>query len=681
MKRVLIIGADEGGGVLLQTLQATEMKVVAIIGIKNTDAFQIAHDYNIPTSMHWKEWINKNIDLVIDATGNESVISEIREIKSDKTLIIPAFLASFVSELLAEKEKLVEHLTLQKENQSLLLNHIRDGMIVINTNEVVQFVNSSAEHILGIAKTDIENRPIAKVIENSRLPHVLNSKRKEINQRMVLENGKTIITTRLPVINAKDELVGAFSVFKDITEVIKLAEENTDLKEFKTMLEAIFHSSDEAISVVDEKGLGIMINPAYTRLTGLTAEKVIGHPATTDIFEGESMHLKVLQTGIPVRGVRMKVGAAKRDVIVNVAPIIVESQIKGSVGVLHDVSEIKSLTHELKKAMKIIRNLEAKYTFDDIIGISPEMNLTLEQAKVGAKTPATVLLRGESGTGKELFAHAIHNESDRKHRKFIRLNCSSTPETRIEMELFGIEDSHHSHDGQKGLFEEANFGSVFLDEVGELSLSMQAKLLRVLQEGEIVRAGGTKPIAVDVRVITATNLNLEKAIMERTFREDLYYFLNRLPIYIPPLRERLMDIPVLTEHIIDKMNHEYGRNVHSISEEAITELSNYSWPGNIRELENVIGRAMIYMDGALNEIKQEHLPKLHVHTVLREVHLQKNQAENTSLQEAVEAFEKEYIGSILKQYNYNKTKTARVLHISIRNLYYKMDKYYLDKGD
>src|SRR5699024_6875385 len=296
-----------------------------------------------------------------------------------------------------------------------------------------------------------------------------------------------------------------------------------------------------------------------------------------------------------------------RDVIVNVAPIIVESQIKGSVGVLHDVSEIKSLTHELKKAMKIIRNLEAKYTFDDIIGISPEMNLTLEQAKVGAKTPATVLLRGESGTGKELFAHAIHNESDRKHCKFIRLNCSSTPETRIEMELFGIEDSH-SHDGQKGLFEEANFGSVFLDEVGELSLSMQAKLLRVLQEGEIVRAGGTKPIAVDVRVITATNLNLEKAIMERTFREDLYYFLNRLPIYIPPLRERLMDIPVLTEHIIDKMNHEYGRNVHSISEEAITELSNYSWPGNIRELENVIGRAMIYMDGTLNEIKQEHLP-------------------------------------------------------------------------
>src|SRR5699024_6213726 len=217
------------------------------------------------------------------------------------------------------------------------------------------------------------------------------------------------------------------------------------------------------------------------------------------------------------------VGVESRDVLVNAAPIIVEGNIKGSVGVLHDVSEIESLTNELKKARKITRNLEAKYTFDDIIGISPEIHLTLEQAKVGAKTPATVLLRGEPGTGKELFAHAIHNESDRSHYKFIRLNCSAIPDSRMEIELFEQEEAASSRNGKKGAFEEANLGSIFLDEIGDLSLNIQAKLLRVLQEGEIVRVGGTKPIEVDVRVITATKVNLEHAIMGHTFREDLYY--------------------------------------------------------------------------------------------------------------------------------------------------------------
>src|SRR5699024_492778 len=147
-------------------------------------------------------------------------------------------------------------------------------------------------------------------------------------------------------------------------------------------------------------------------------DTIIGKPASVDISEGESMHMKVLETRKPVRGVAMKVGPSKKDVLVNVAPVIVDGQVKGSVGVIHDVSEIHALTNELKKAQRMIRTLEAKYTFDDIIGPSPEMQLALEQAKVGAKTPATVLLRGESGTGKELFAHAIHNESDRKHHKF-----------------------------------------------------------------------------------------------------------------------------------------------------------------------------------------------------------------------------------------------------------------------
>ncbi|HLR01370.1 MAG TPA: sigma 54-interacting transcriptional regulator [Virgibacillus sp.] len=679
MKQVLIIGAGKSGGVLLKQLMTAKVNVVAIVAITDTDAFPIAHEYDIPTSTNWKKWFQEDLDFIVETTDDDTVFNQLLEMKNHETLIIPAIHTSFFSTLISEKESIIEHLKIKYENKSLLLNHIRDGMVVVNTKGIVQFANSNAEHILNISKQQLENKPIETVIENSRLPHVLRSHQKEINQRLVLQSGRTIITTRLPIFNVEDELVGAFSIFKDITEVKKLAEENTDLKEIKTMLEAIIQSSDEAISVVDQNGYGIMINPAYTRLTGLSEENIIGYPATTDIFEGESMHMKVLETGIPVRGVHMKVGTLRRDVLVNVAPVIVEGKIKGSVGVLHDVSEINSLNQELKKARKIIRNLEAKYTFDDIVGRSPEMELTLEQAKVGAKTPATVLLRGESGTGKELFAHAIHNESKRKDRKFIRFNCSSGSETYLNIELFGREEQSSSRPEKKGLFEEANHGSIFLDEIGELSLNMQAKLLRVLQEGEIVRVGGTKPITVDVRVITATDINLEKAIMERTFREDLYYLLNRLPIFMPPLRERLMDIPVLTEHIIDKMNHEYSRHVDSISKDAISELSNYSWPGNIRELENVIGRAMIYMGSAMNEIQLEHLPNLHVHTVLRDTHLQ-NQID-IPLQEAVDGFEKEYINRILRQCNYNKTKTAKTLQISIRSLYYKMDKYELEYNE
>src|SRR5690606_14396174 len=207
----------------------------------------------------------------------------------------------------------------------------------------------------------------------------------------------------------------------------------------------------------------------------------------------------------------------------------------------------------------------------------------------------------------------IHNESDRKFNKFIRVNCAAIAESVLESELFGYEEGAFTgakSGGKKGLFEEANNGSIFLDEIGELSLSMQAKLLRVLQEKEVVRVGGTTPIPLNIRIITATNVNLEKAITNNTFREDLYYRLNRLPIYIPTLKERLSDLPSLVEHMILKVNQLYGRNVKTITETAMEKLRSYHWPGNIRELENVIGRAVIFMDVTEEVINYHHLPNL-----------------------------------------------------------------------
>src|SRR5699024_6401660 len=218
-----------------------------------------------------------------------------------------------------------------------------------------------------------------------------------------------------------------------------LAEENTDLRKVKMMLEAIINSSEEAISVVDEHGNGLLINPAYTRMTGLSEADVIGKPATVDIAEGESIHLKVLQTKKPVRGAKLRVGPGNKEVFVNVAPLIVDDKLRGSVAVIHDISNIEKLTSELKEARQKIRELEASYTFDDIIGNSDEINLAINQAQVAANTPVTVLLRGASGTGKELFAHAIHNASERKHHKFIRVNCAALAESVLESELFGYE--------------------------------------------------------------------------------------------------------------------------------------------------------------------------------------------------------------------------------------------------
>lgn len=447
------------------------------------------------------------------------------------------------------------------------------------------------------------------------------------------------------------------------------------------MLEAIIQSSDEAISVVDEHGTGIIINPAYTRLTGLTREQVVGKPATADISEGESMHFKVLQTRKPVRGVRMKVGPNGRDVLVNVAPIIVDGILKGSVGVIRDVSEIQSLTEELHRARQIIRTLEAKYTFEDIIGSSDEMHFAVEQAKLGAKTPATVLLRGESGTGKELFAHAIHNASNRKYNKFIRVNCAAISVSLLESELFGYEEGAFSgakRGGKRGLFEEANNGSIFLDEIGELSTETQAKLLRVLQENEIVRVGGTKPISINVRVIAATNVNLEKGMVEGRIREDLYYRINKLPIQIPPLRDRKEDIPLLCYHLLKKINQDYGRNVEGITDAALEYLSNYEWPGNVRELENILGRAIINMNFNEAIIDVHHIPHLETKMIDKKeinVPIEINLESSRTLAEMIEEFEAKVIYFELNKNKGNKTKTAKNLGISLRNLYYKIEKH------
>lgn len=684
----MIVGAGKGGTAILKILKESEvLKVCAVID-RNLDApgVLLARQEGIKTGTNWHPYLVDKIEIIIEVTGDESVFKELRKVKKEHTVLIPGSVAFLVAKIMEEKEDLIEKHKNESYQQELIFNATNDGMVVIDKYGKVILFNKRAQEIIGVTKEQAIGKYVVEVIPTSRLPYILESRRIEANQEMILENDRKIITTRIPIIEENGTLIGAFAVFKDITEVVNLAEELTDLREIQTMLQAIIHSSDDAISVVDENGRGILINPAYSRITGLTQDQVIGQPATADISEGESMHMKVLQTRRAVRGVPMRVGPNKREVIVNVAPIIVKGKLKGSVGVIHDMSEIKSLNRELNRARQLIRKLEAKYAFEDIIGQSDEMMLAIEQAKLGAKTPATVLLRGESGTGKELFAHAIHNASDRKYNKFIRVNCAAISETLLESELFGYEEGAFSgavRGGKRGFFEEANNGSIFLDEIGELPVNTQAKLLRVLQEKEIIRVGGTKPVLINVRIIAATNVNLEKGIAKGSFREDLYYRLNRMPIQIPPLRKRKEEIPLLNERLIQKISQDYGRNVEGITPAALKQLMDYDWPGNVRELENILGRAIIFMNYNEQFIDVQHLPELKNKKSPNE-HFLSNSNDSVmidrTLSDLMDEFEAKIIKQTLLRLNGNKTLTAKTLGLSVRNLYYKIEKYDIEKN-
>ncbi|MDA1676668.1 sigma-54 interaction domain-containing protein [Bacillus cereus group sp. TH152-1LC] len=680
-QKVLIVGAGEGGSTLLNLLQSSNIfQIIGIIDINPlAKGLQMATEYGVTIGESVTPFLAMHIDVMFDMTGDDNLHKDLLKKKHKDTLLIPGDIAKIVTRLAHEKEDLIGKLEEQTQQGDLILNSTHDGMIVIDREGQVRLFNKSAERIIGYKKEEAVGKYILEVIPTSKLLRIIRTKQIEVNYELTLENEKKIITTRIPILKEEGEVQGAFAIFKDITEVVDLAEEVTDLKEIQTLLEAIINSSEEAISVVDEKGRGLVINPAYTKLTGLTEEDIIGKPATTDIVEGESMHMKVLRTRRAVRGIHMKIGQKKRDVIVNVAPVIVDGILKGSVGVIRDVSEIQKLTNELNRARQIIRTLEAKYSFDDIVGKSDETTAAIEQAKLGANTPATVLLRGESGTGKELFAHAIHNGSNRKYNKFVRVNCAAISETLLESELFGYEEGAFSgakRGGKRGFFEEANNGSIFLDEIGELSANTQAKLLRVLQEKEIVKVGGTKAIPINVRVIAATHVNLEKGILEGEFREDLYYRLNKIPIQIPSLRQRKGDIPAIAERLIQKINQDYGRNIEGLTDPAILYLQSYEWPGNVRELENILGRAIIFMNYNETYIDVHHLPPLHNEEQVesKQTHLLP-ELEEKPLEHLVTEFEGNIIHEYLERFGGNKTQTARALGISVRNLYYKLEKY------
>jgi DNA-binding NtrC family response regulator len=331
-------------------------------------------------------------------------------------------------------------------------------------------------------------------------------------------------------------------------------------------------------------------------------------------------------------------------------------------------------TTELKREVTSLRaQIVNRYGFHNLIGKSPGMREIYSKIEQVADTRTTVLITGESGTGKELVARALHYNSGRRDRPFIAINCAALPETLIESELFGHEKGSFT-DAQArkpGQFELAHGGSLFLDEIGDLSLPTQAKLLRVVQEREFTRIGGTHPIKVDVRIMAATNKSLEDLLRRKEFREDLYYRINVVSLYLPPLRERHEDIPYLAKHFLTQRRQEDKRSPQEFAKESLEVLSKYHWPGNVRELENVIEQAMVWSGDAT--ILPEHLPinlRTDIHAdILRGETL----SGRLSLDKAVMEFEREIILDALRKTDYVQTHASALLGITRRMLKYRMD--------
>ncbi len=444
------------------------------------------------------------------------------------------------------------------------------------------------------------------------------------------------------------------------------------------LYEALEHTY-ECIVVVNGDGIIVYMNKTYEEF--LNVHNAVGRHVT-EIIENTRMHI-VAKTGeAEIASVHRIHG---RDMIANRIPIFSEGKVVAVIGTVmfQDVRQLYALastvdrlrqevdTYKEELRSQFRHKLCAMYTFEQIIGESQAFQAVKHFAEKVSKSDTTVLITGESGTGKELFAHAIHAASQRSLGPFVRINCAAIPDSLLESELFGYEEGAFTgaaRKGKKGKFELAHHGTILLDEIGDMPLSLQAKLLRVLQEKEVERIGGTRPVSVDVRVISSTNQHLQDLVEKKKFREDLFYRLNVVNVSIPPLRERLDDLPLLVYKFLDELQDSTGLSVKHIEDGAWNVLSGYSWPGNIRQLRNVLERSLYYMDG--DTMKAEHVS----------IPISTNQQQNEicTLKESVRMAEKVAIIRALAATNGNRIQAAKMLDVSKSTLYQKIEDLKID---
>lgn len=558
----------------------------------------------------------------------------------------------------------------------LIIQNVNEALIVIDKKGIILVINKKAEDMFGISSERDLGKYIGEVLPEIQIPKVTKTGKAELSQKVFI-NGKEIISNRIPII--KDERVeGSIEIFTEITDQKKMQNKINLDKDYIDALLTVMDAFNEWFVVINEKGIITSISDDYKEFLG--CDNPIGKKVE-DIIENTKMG-KVLKTGIADIGGIQEIKGNK--MIAMRVPIKKDGKVISAVGkvVFKDISDFHALSKkllDLEKEVefyksKIAENKTAKYSVENIIGHSNKIRKVKDLIGKVANTNSNVLINGESGTGKEMIAHSIHNSSKRYLAPFIKINCASIPAELLESELFGYEEGAFTgakKGGKKGKFELANGGSIFLDEIGDMNINMQAKILRVIQEREIESIGGSGVKSVDVRIITATNKNLEELVKKGEFREDLYYRLNVVKIVSPPLRERREDIPELANALRIKIAKRLGVYVEGISKDAIECLGNYDWPGNIRELENVIERAINLLDSNIM-IKTEHLSKRFTSAKYK-----RYSDKNEYLKTIVEEVEKEVILECLNRNNWNKNKTAQILGISRAGLYKKIEEFNL----
>ncbi|TYO97355.1 sigma 54-interacting transcriptional regulator [Desulfallas thermosapovorans] len=573
---------------------------------------------------------------------------------------------------------------LKMENVVVSLEDIVDSssnaVVAVNCAGIIVYCNSQVEKTLGLPTRLIIGRHVEKFFPGTGLLEVMSEGKPQLGCKFVL-NGDTYLSNRNPII-IDGKIVGAVAVFQDVTEIQNIIDtlttKNEIVCELQETLANVLELSNDGIIAIDRDYKITMVNQPYASFFNKKPQDLIGMDVR-ELYHCKPVFARSMETGETEYGYVTTLNG--KEIIANRKPIKKDGQIVGALGTVafKTISDLYDLSQKIQKLRtqrdyyrnELDRAQRTRFTCEQIIGQSPAFSALKETVKKVAKSHSTVLIRGESGTGKELFARAIHAESSRHRGPFVRVNCAAIPENLLESELFGYKEGAFTgakRGGHVGKFELADKGVIFLDEIGDMPLMMQAKLLRVLQEKEIERLGDTKPRKVDVRVIAATNRDLEEMIINGEFREDLYYRVNVVTLNIPPLRRRGEDIDLLMHYFIKRFNEIFGLEVAGADNEVIQIFKNHRWPGNVRELENVIERAFNVIDG--NMIRKEHLP-MYLHNSQK----YKVISREGGLAKLVEDIEREAIVDALEACGGNKNRAAAMLGISRAGLYKKLSRY------
>jgi PAS domain S-box-containing protein len=566
-----------------------------------------------------------------------------------------------------------------REQVSSIMNSAESGIIAIDEDGTIVVANRMAEDLLGIRSIKSIGRHILDVIPNTRLMDIMKSGKPLTGQKFQGRSAPLLVNYA-PVIR-DGRVVGAVSVFQDFSRVEEISHELGVVKDLNRELGAIIHSSYDGIWVTDGEGLVLDINEAYERITGIRAKEVIGRTMRELVDEGyfdQSVTLIVMKE---LKSVTInQTVKGKKQILVTGNPIFDdEGKLFRVVTNVRDVTELVNLREQLTREKEQSRKYEAELTHlrslqvrdSSIVFRSKPMTQIVEIAVKMANVDSTLLITGESGTGKELVAKLVHRQGKGEASPFISINCAAIPEQLLESELFGYEGGAFTgakKEGKPGLFELAHNGTLFLDEVGELPLTLQVKILRAIQDKEITRVGATKAISVNVRIIAATNRDLAKMLREGTFREDLYYRLMVVPLHVQPLRNRKDDIPLLVRHFLDEFNRHFGYE-KTLSPEVLDKLVNYPWPGNVRELKNVIERMVVMSPGS--EIGMESIPE----SIYARKYMPRQGAR---LKDAVEETERYLIEETYREHRSWK-KVAEILGIDRTTVFRKAVKYHISE--